>query len=195
MTTIVLIRPGATEYDAQGLVRGRLDIPLCPQGIQEVAQEIEALRAAGVHLDALYYSPCRPAVQTAAAIGEALGVKGKEQEALENLDYGLWQGMRIEEIRTRQPKIYRQWQEIPDCICPPEGEMIAEAEARVADCLWKFFRRHRDQTVGLVIAEPMASIVKRLVTHSPLGDLWKAESRHGQIEVLQWEPKPVAAAS
>ncbi|HOP78519.1 MAG TPA: histidine phosphatase family protein, partial [Thermogutta sp.] len=106
-----------------------------------------------------------------------------------------WEGMRIEEIRTRQPKIYRQWQEIPDCICPPEGETIEEAETRVTECLQRLLRRHKNQAVGLVVAEPLASIVKRLITQTPLGDLWKAESRHGQIEILRWDPKPIETAS
>lgn len=195
MTTIVLIRPGATDYDVQGRVRGRLDIPLNNQGYQEVAKEIEALQQAGIRLNALYYAPCRPAVETADAIARAFDIRAKELDALENLDYGLWQGMRIEEIRTRQPKIYRQWQEIPDCICPPEGEMVEEAELRVMDCLRRIFRRHNDQVVGLIVAEPMASIIKRLITQAPLGDLWKAESRHGQIEVLHWDPKPIETTS
>lgn len=195
MMTIVLIRPGATDYDVQGRVRGRLDIPLNVLGAQEVAKEVDALREAGIRLDAIYYAPCRPAVETADAISRALDVKAKELEGLENLDYGLWQGMRIEEIRARQPKIYRQWQEIPDCVCPPEGEMIEEAEVRVMDCLRRLSRRHRDQVVGLVVAEPMASIIKRLIVQAPLGDLWKAESRHGQLEILRWDPTPMKTAS
>lgn len=195
MTTIVLIRPGATNYDLEGRVRGRLDIPMNTQGYQEVAREVETIQQTGIHLDALYYAPCRPAIETADAIARALDVKAKELDALTNLDYGLWEGMRIEEIRTRQPKIYRQWQEIPDCICPPEGETIEEAETRVTECLQRLLRRHKNQVVGLVVAEPLASIVKRLITQTPLDDLWKAESRHGQIEILRWDPKPIETAS
>ncbi|MGQ9562508.1 MAG: histidine phosphatase family protein [Thermogutta sp.] len=195
MMTIVLIRPGATDYDVQGRVRGRLDIPLNTLGIQEVAKEVDALRNAGIRLDAVYYAPNRPAVETADAIARSLDVKAKEIDGLENLNYGLWQGMRIEEIRARQPKIYRQWQEIPDCVCPPEGETIEEAEVRVMDCLRRLFRRHRGQVLGLVVAEPLASVIKRLLTQAPLGDLWKAESRHGQLEILHWDPTPMKSVS
>lgn len=195
MISIVLIRPGATDYDVQGRVRGQLDIPLNAQGLEEVAREVESLRKAGITLDVIYYAPCRPAIETGEAIGRALGVRCREIDALRNLNYGLWQGMRIEEIRTRQPKIYRQWQEIPDCVCPPEGETIEDAETRVLDWLRRIARRHQEGTIGLVVAEPMASIIKRLITQGPLGDLWKAESRHGQIEILQWAPKPIEASS
>jgi probable phosphoglycerate mutase len=195
MIKIVLIRPGATDYDVQGRVRGQLDIPLNTQGFEEVNREVESLRSGSIRLDALYYAPCRPAVETAEAISRALKVRSREIDALRNLDYGLWQGMKIEEIRTRQPKIYRQWQEIPDCICPPEGETIEEAETRVMDWLRRLHRRHQGETIGLVVAEPMASIIKRLITHAPLGDLWKAEMRHGQLEILQWEPKAIETPS
>ena len=46
MVQIALIRPGTTDYDLQGRIQGRLDIPLNQQGQEQVAQAIECLRAA-----------------------------------------------------------------------------------------------------------------------------------------------------
>ncbi len=64
-------------------------------------------------------------------IGAALKLKPKTLERLQNLDHGLWQGMLIEEVKRKQPKVYKQWQEQPENVCPPEGEMLAAAaEAR-----------------------------------------------------------------
>ncbi len=186
-TNLVIIRPGSTSYETEGRIRGTLDIPLDQSGLEETALLIRDLEASELRLDALYHSPCRPAVETAEAIGQALGVSIRLVPGLRNLNYGLWQGMLIEEIRNRQPKIYRQWQDLPDCVCPPEGETIAQAEERVGRELQKIVRRHRGETVGLVVSESIARLIKRICTLCPLGDLWKAETEHGCIECLAVE--------
>ena len=56
---------------------------------------------------------------------------------MQNLDHGLWQGMLIEDVRRKQPKVYRQWQEQPETVCPPEGEMLSQAEERIRTAMAK----------------------------------------------------------
>lgn len=193
MLQIVLIRPGSTDYDQQGRIQGTLDVPLNQQGNSEVAEVIEGLR--GQQLDAVYAPTCEPALQTAAVIAKVLQVKLKKLDRMQNLDHGLWQGMRIDEVRRKQPKVYRQWQERPENVCPPEGEMLQHAEDRVRSTMTKLMKRHRDGVIALVVPEPLASLVRRFVLHDKLGDLWKATAEHGRWEVLRVEPEAVAQGS
>lgn len=184
MTQLLIIRPGSTDYEQQRRIRGRLDIPLNQQGRDEVEQILESLRARNLTPRMIFCSPCRPARETAGMLGKALRVKVKEVPQLRNLNYGLWQGMCINEVRTKQPKVYRQWQDQPDYTCPPEGEMLADAEARLHDALAKIAKVQRDGCVALVVPEPLATVLHRFLTHDNLGNLWRAEEHHGEIEVL-----------
>jgi len=183
MPQIVLIRPGSTDYDREGRIQGNLDVPLNEQGSAEVARVIDGLRA--LKLEAVYAPNCQPALETASAIAEALGVKLKKLDRMHNLDHGLWQGMLIDEVRRKQPKVYRQWQENPQCICPPQGEMLDQAEDRVRTAVGKLVKRHKQGVVGLVVPEPLASLVRRFVDQGDLGNLWKAAAEHGRWEVLE----------
>jgi probable phosphoglycerate mutase len=187
MFRIVLIRPGSTDYDAEGRIQGTLDIPLSEKGGQEVAQLVEEIRHEGIEL--LYAAPCESAWQTAQALADALGIKHKKLESLQNLDHGLWQGMLIEEVRRKQPKVYRQWQEQPETVCPPEGEMLSHAEERIHNAMTKLLKRHRDGVVGLVIPEPLATLVRSHLKHEDVGDLWKAAREHQRWEVLELVPE------
>ena len=193
MPQIVLIRPGSTDYDQEGRIQGTLDVPLNQEGSDEVARVIDGLRH--LKLQALYSANCQPAIQTAETIAEALGVKLKKLDRLRNLNHGLWQGMLIDEVRKKQPKVYRQWQDKPQCICPPEGEMIEQAEDRVRTAMAKLLKRHKEGAVGLVVPEPLASLVRRFVDQEELGDLWKATSGHGRWEVLEVQPDVFAHSS
>src|SRR5262245_16633960 len=125
MVQLILIRPGSTDYDQQSRIQGTLDIPLSEAGRKEASQAAEKLQP--FQLAALYCAPCSSAEQTAAVIAEKLELKAKTIERLQNVNLGLWQGMLIDEVRRKQPKVYKQWQEHPESVHPPEGEMLADA--------------------------------------------------------------------
>ncbi len=191
MVQIILIRPGSTDYDKDGRLQGTLEVPLNEQGTEEVARLIDDLRGRG--MDLVYFSPSQSAQQTAEAIAQVLDIRVKKLERLQNLDYGLWQGMLIEDVRVKQPKVYRQWQEQPEIVCPPGGEMLGQADERVEAAMTRLLKRHREGVVGLVVPEPLASLVRRWFDHGELGDLWKANSDHGRWDVLDVGPKALAA--
>ncbi len=193
MLRLVLIRPGSTDYDAQQRIQGSLDIPLNEQGSTETAQIVEQLRDKG--MEAVYSPVSQPSLATAQIIAKALDVKLKKIERLDNLHQGLWQGMLVEDVRHKQPKVYRQWQEQPENVCPPEGEMLAAADERVGTALNKLLKRHKEDTIGLVLPEPLLSLARRFLTHGELGDLWKAPNGHGRFEVLDVSPDGIVTAT
>jgi probable phosphoglycerate mutase len=174
MVQFVLIRPGTSEYDEQGRIQGNLDVPLTQQGELEVQQRIGELRPVG--LSVVYSSPARAAWQTASAIASSLGIKAKQIDALQNLDHGLWQGMQLEEVKRKQPKVFRQWQEHPEMVCPPEGETFSACRERVESAIVKLQKKHREGVVGIVAAEPLATIICTLVAQSSAAD-GKADAR------------------
>ncbi len=190
MVQIVLIRPGSTDFDQQGRILGTLDVPLNSQGADDVQRIIEGVRPLGI--TAIYRGPCQSAEQTATAISEALDVKLKELDALSNIDLGLWQGMLVEDVKRKQPKVFRQWREQPETICPPEGEMLSEVQSRVRTALTKLLKKHKEGAIVIVVPEPLASIVRGYLSHCELGDFWKNGEFCGKWEVISLEPQAVA---
>ncbi|HWA97753.1 MAG TPA: histidine phosphatase family protein [Pirellulales bacterium] len=192
MLKIVLIRPGSTDYDDQGRIQGSLNIPLNARGIGEVEQLIPQLRTFAPEL--IYCSECEPALQTATILSEALDVKLKKLDRMCNLNHGLWQGKLIDEVKRQQPKVYRQWSEQPESVCPPEGETIGEVRERVESALGKVLRKCKQGTIGLVLPEPLASVVRSMLGHGELGDLWHACEEHGRCDVIDLEARDAAHA-
>jgi broad specificity phosphatase PhoE len=189
MLRIVLIRPGATDYDCEERIQGALDMPLNRQGLMEIARVVDQLRDKGIEM--FYASSCESAIQSVEILAKDLDVRWKKLDRMQNVNLGLWQGMQVSEVRHKQPKVYRQWQEQPENVCPPDGEMIEQAEERACKVVNKLLRRHKEGVIGLVIPEPLASVVRRCVKNDDLGDLWKALAGHGCWEVLDLEPAQV----
>ena len=185
MLQLILVLPGETDLDAQGRIRGSLDVPLNARGIEQARQAAVELR--DEPFDTVYCSPCLAARQTAELLANERA-RIRVQEDLRNLDRGLWHGKRIDELRESQPRIYRQWQEQPETVCPPGGETIDDARPRIRRVLEKIARRRKKGTVVMVVPEPAASVLRQQISKTgSLGDLWQAECRCGA-----WESIPLA---
>ena len=191
MTRIILLRSGATDFDQEGRIKGTLDVPLNQQGNDQALRAAEEL--ADEDIEVVYCSPCQPAEQTAELVAEELGVKAKPLANLQNLDHGLWQGKRIDEIKEKQRKVYRQWQDQPETVCPPGGEMLGEAQARVKAALDKLIKKHKNRVVALVAPEPLISLVRNYLEQSQLGDLWECICECGSWSSVEVEPQQLAA--
>jgi probable phosphoglycerate mutase len=182
VSQIVLVRPGSTDYDEQGRIAGNLDIPLCHSGAGQVARIVDELKAQA--LAVVFAAPDQASQQTAAAIAAAHELKVKTLDALNNLDMGLWQGKLIDDVRTKQKKVYKQWQENPESVCPPQGETLADAIRRITPAVDKVVRKAKSSLVALVVPEPLCSVVRRQLTHESIGDLWAADSVCGSWETI-----------
>jgi probable phosphoglycerate mutase len=183
MPRILLIRPGTTEYDQQGRVQGTLDIPLCEDGRQEV--EVLIAEVKDQPIAAIYTSPLQSAQQTAEAIGSSFELKVKTLDNLQNLDHGLWQGMLVADVKIKQPKVYRQWLEQPETVCPPQGETLGSAKQRVQAVLSKLLKKHKsDGLLALVVPEPLASVVRNVLRQDDWGDLWQCCSGRAKWELI-----------
>jgi broad specificity phosphatase PhoE len=160
MIPLVLVRSGRTEYDCQGRIQGTLDVPLSEDGRQEVIAGAAELAERKPPLSALYAGPCRSAQETAEILGEQLKLKVKTIESLHNLNQGLWQGLLFDDVKTKQPKVYRQWVERPDTVCPPEGETLGEARERLFKAIAKLTKKHPSGGVALVLGQPLACVLR-----------------------------------
>jgi broad specificity phosphatase PhoE len=161
MTTVVLIRPGATVYDEQNRVQGVLDVPLSDRGWAEAAELAGKLAkpCSGLELAALYSGPSENALRTAEVVGKVLGLRPRRLDELRNLDQGLWQGLQVDEIKRRHLRVFRQWIEDPCTVSPPHGEPVEGAMDRIKSVLKPLIKRHKDEVIGLVACEPIAQFI------------------------------------
>ncbi|MEM9701822.1 MAG: histidine phosphatase family protein [Planctomycetota bacterium] len=159
MTEVAVIRPGCTDYDAQSRIAGRLDLPLNPEGEAQNADLIDSLR--GLHLSYVLRGAGGNVAETAEEIGERLDLPVKVSDNLCNLDQGLWEGLTVEDVLRRYPKLARRWHDEPESVCPPDGESVGEALDRVRRALFKPLKKGR--TFGVVAADPLATLIESVV--------------------------------
>lgn len=183
VTQVLLVRPGATEFDEQGRMKGSLDIPLSKSGRMQARHVASEL--ANMNFSSIYSSPCRSARQTAQRLAQGRANRVKIVDCFRNLDHGLWHGKLIEEVRRNQPRVYKCGQESPSEVRPPQGESIAEAKSRVIKGVHKLIKRPGQGILAMVIPDPLAMIVERELQGEQLSDLWAAETDHGTWTLIE----------
>jgi broad specificity phosphatase PhoE len=181
---VLMIRPGATNFDDQGRMKGSLDVPMSERGREQVDSLTQQL--AHFRVRTIYTAPSESARETAQRLAQGRDdVKIKVVDAFRNIDHGLWHGKLIDEVRRNLPRVYRQGQDCPNDICPPGGESIRDAKARVIKAVRKVLRKSGDDVIAIVIPDPMAWIVGSLLSGKELIDLWNAETDSGRWELIE----------
>jgi len=180
MATMILVRPGSTDFDEQHRIQGTLDLPLNAKGEAQVRKILYDL--ASIPIEVIFTSACEPARGTAALLGAQRGISVKEVTGLENWNQGLWQGLSIDELRRKQPKVFRQWLETPSSVCPPGGESLPEAWERVRKALVKPLKTKVN--AAIVASEPLATIIACLVRGAKVTDV---EVVNGSADRPAWE--------
>ena len=129
MTTILLIRHGETDWNAEKIFRGRADIELNENGIKQA--ELLAKHLAGERIVAIYSSPLKRALRTAGIMAGSHQVDVTPALGLLDFDYGEWQGLSHHAVKEKYQTLYAQWLSNPHPLRVPGGESLDDVRGRV----------------------------------------------------------------
>ncbi len=131
LTRAILIRHADPAEEARGRCYGTTDIGLSPRGERRARHLANMLRR--MPIDAVYTSPSRRAVDTAAALAAAHDLTPVELDDLRELDFGACEGRTYDEIAAEEPELFRTWMLTPTQVRFPGGESYAQLCA----ALWR----------------------------------------------------------
>ena len=147
MTTIILVRHGETDWNAQQIFRGRIDVELNQTGVREA--ELLAEYLSDFRMPAIYSSPLKRALRTAEIIARCHDVEVDISPQLTDLDYGKWQGLSRETVKDSYGELYSQWVTNPHLVKMPDGESLDEMRERAIGIV-KDVTAKEEGTVALV---------------------------------------------
>ncbi len=150
---IVLVRHGATDQNLRGLLLGRADPSLSPEGVAQ-ADSLAALLERGGRPERIVSSPLRRTRETAEAIAARWDMTVDDERGLLEMDYGEWDERPLAEIPR---EVWQEWQADPD-FAPPGGESMRELQRRVSACVAELFAEASER--GPVIAVSHVSPIK-----------------------------------
>ncbi len=151
---IILVRHGQTQWNSEGRVQGRTDIPLNARGMAQAEAAGEWL--SGRKIDAVYASPLMRAHDTAKAIADRQGVCVKLLGEMIEIDFGLWEGKTSRELSKEFPEFWVDW----------SWHLDEEKSAMMrAESAYSILARAK-RAVGAVMDENAADATVAIVSHT-----------------------------
>ena len=126
MSEILFIRHGPTEWNQDGKIQGRTDIPLSDDGKREVRSWQLADR---FHSWSCFCSPLKRARQTASLLGLP---DPTLIDALLEMEWGEWEGHTLESLRAIDPMAFRRNEDRGLDFRPPGGESPRDVRDRLS---------------------------------------------------------------
>ncbi len=139
------------------------------EGLAQAARAAERIAGLGKRkVKAVYASPMERTRETAAPIGEALGLRVKIERGLIEADFGAWTGKKLSDL-AKKPE-WQQVQRYPSGFRFPDGESFAEMQQRMVTTVSKLVQAHPGQTIVAVShADPIKALVANAMgTHLDL---------------------------
>ena len=133
MTTLLLVRHGETDWNADGRLQGHTDRPLSDFGRRQARQLAEELT--NESLEAIYASDLARARETAEIVAKRLGLPVVLEPELREKDWGTWEGLTAVE-RDRVEFV---------------GESTEAHQERILDALRRISEHHPDGGRVLVV--------------------------------------------
>lgn len=179
-TSLVLLRHGQTDWNAEGRFQGQADIPLNEVGRRQAERAGRALGRLGA--DAVWCSPLTRTRQTAEPLLRALGLEARTDERLKEIHVGTWEGLSIEDVERERPEFYEGLRAGRDMRRSETGETASETGERCAQALREIAETHAGQRVvvvshGVALKQGIAAF---------LGWPWEVSTGLGAFDNCSW---------
>ncbi len=162
-TVIFMVRHGETIWSSENRMAGTSDISLSETGKAHISSLGARLKQADIGASSIYTSPLLRCHQTAEIINQYLNLPIKEEKALREMDYGIWEGKLHEDIIRNN--LYSQWDHDPLTVTPPEGENLQAFFERI----YPAFLRICEENLGKKVILTAHKTVNRVLLCSILG--------------------------
>ncbi len=134
---ILLVRHGETDWNVAKRIQGSTDTPLNETGIEQAKRLAEELAKRETPVIGVYTSKLERAAKTAEYVAAKLEKECIVLSGLEEINFGLWEGITWEQVEEQFPAEYQAWRQNRRYGHPPKGESYQELVERVVTALQK----------------------------------------------------------
>jgi len=181
MTRVILIRHGITEWNRRARYCGSRDIGLSKEGRRQARKLGVRLRAA--EFDEVYCSDRRRAMQTGRIIfGRRKMVK---MRGLREIDFGMFEGLRHNELMKKHPGMYGRWLKDPYRHPIPKAEPVKRFKARIERAVRRIVRSNPGKEVAVVCHGGVIGILVSAIRKER--DLWRYIPSAASITVVEYQ--------
>lgn len=182
MVKLILIRHGQTEWNTTGKFQGWTDVFLSETGKKQIKKLAENFPVD--HIDLLYSSDLKRAVDTAKTFSDYFGCKIQLEPAFREVCFGDWEGLTYREINEEWSHECSMFYTSPDCLKIPNGETFSEVQERAFGKIENIVSMHNDKTIVVISHGAVIRTVIAKILHMPLNFLWSIRQDNASFNTI-----------
>ena len=180
-----LIRHGETDFNKKRFFYGKADVSINETGKEQASQIHQLLK--GRAISRIYTSQLKRTLETAAIIfPDQIPTAYK---ALNERDFGLWEGRTANEIQAAFPLVWEEWLESPFDVTPSKAEPFQKFKDRVQSIVEEI-RETEDDEIAIVGHLGVLRLIYQFLV-DPEADFWSIDIPQGTVLLLEnkdpWE--------
>ena len=180
-TKLILIRHGETDYSLEKRYCGFTDPKLNNNGMLQAEKLYPRLQKEKI--DSIYSSNSMRALNFARIAFKDLDIENMPE--LKEMNFGIFEGLRHDDIMKSYHKIYTSWIDNPFSIAIPEGESLNDFKKRIEDVLKKIIFLSEDKKVAIVThAGPIRIIIANILNSK---DIWEVNPGLASISIVEFK--------
>lgn len=180
-----LIRHGETDFNKKRFFYGKADVSINETGKEQAALLHQLMK--GRSISRVYTSQLKRTQETAAIIFP--DQKPTAYKALNERDFGLWEGRTANEIQAAFPLVWEEWLESPFDVTPSKAEPFQKFKDRVQSIVEEI-RETDDDEIAIVGHLGVLRLIYQFLV-DPEADFWSIDIPQGTVLLLEdkdpWE--------
>jgi broad specificity phosphatase PhoE len=187
-TRLYFIRHGEVDSRYRRIFTGsRIDTELSPLGHEHGNAVADWF--GNFALDAVYVSPMRRVLQTAAPLLQRQKVEPVVLHDLREVDFGDWTGFRWEEIQDRFGIHAFDWLETLEKAAIPNGESAEHLLARVRPCVQRMLDENPHRNAAIFCHGGIIRVMLALLLEVPLAHTAHYNIDYGSVTMVERQPE------
>lgn len=180
-----LIRHGETDFNKKRFFYGKADVSINETGKEQASNIHQLLK--GRDISRIYTSQLKRTQETATIIFP--DQIPKAYKALNERDFGLWEGRTANEIQAAFPLVWEEWLESPFDVTPSKAEPFQKFKDRVQSIVEEI-RETDDDEIAIVGHLGVLRLIYQFLV-DPETDFWSIDIPQGTVLLLEdkdpWE--------
>lgn len=182
MIRLILMRHGQTDYSLQNRYCGFSNPSLNNKGIWQ--SKMLAARLKDVRIDKVYSSDLKRTYETAEIIFKNNSIE--KVADLREMNFGIFEGLKYEDIIKKYPKLYRDWINNPMKVKIPNGERLKDLSKRVKERLSFILSQNEGKTLAVVTHNGPIRIVLCKALKFDLKTFWQIEQEISALNIIDY---------
>lgn len=147
-TTMIIVRHAEAVGNRIREFHGWTDEGITDRGILQAQQVAQKLK--DTPMDVIYSSVLKRTYETAKHIAKMKGLPIITREDLKEINGGLWEGMRWDDLVAKYPGEYDIWETKPHLHQMPEGESMKGFQQRLVNAIQDILQKEQGKNICIV---------------------------------------------